>query len=153
WSVPLEPAFGMAIMAPRQLGDYLFAGGNGDKAVLLKLAADKPAVTEVWRGTAKTAVYPVNSTPFLEDGTIYGVCTKGQLRGVKLETGERLWETFAPVAGGDRVAQAGTVFLVKNGGRFFLLSETGDLILAKLSPKGYEEVSRCKLLEPTGDGF
>ena len=50
WSVPLEPNYGMAIMAPRQSGDYLFAGGIGCKAVLLKLAADKPAAEEVWRG-------------------------------------------------------------------------------------------------------
>ena len=40
-------------------------------------------------------------------------------------------------------------FLVKNGDRFFLFNEKGDLIIAKLSPKGYEETSRAHLLEPT----
>jgi len=38
---------------------------------------------------------------------------------------------------------------VKNGDRYFLSTEAGDLIIAKLSPKGYEEVSRAHLLEPT----
>jgi hypothetical protein len=33
--------------------------------------------------------------------------------------------------------------------RFFLFNEKGDLIIAKLSPKGYDEVSRAHLLEPT----
>jgi outer membrane protein assembly factor BamB len=152
WSVPLEPSYGMAIMAPRQWKDYLFAGGIGDQAVLLKLAADRPAAQEVWRGKPKTALYPVNSTPFLEDGYIYGVDQPGQLRCVKLQTGERLWETSAPTSG-ERLAPTGTAFLVKNGDRFVLMSETGDLILARLTPKGYEEVSRAKILEPTGDGF
>ena len=46
-------------------------------------------------------------------------------------------------------AGSGTAFLVKNGDRFFLFAETGDLIIAKLSPKGYEEISRAKILEPT----
>ena len=38
---------------------------------------------------------------------------------------------------------------MKNGTRFFLSNEKGDLIIARLSPKGYEEISRAHLLEPT----
>jgi hypothetical protein len=34
-----------------------------------------------------------------------------------------------------------------------LFSETGHLIVAKLSPEKYEEVSRWKMLEPTGATF
>jgi len=152
WSVPLAPDYSMSIMAPRKLGDYLYAGGIDKKAVLLKLAADRPAAEVVWRGSKDTAVYPINGTPFLEDGYIYGVCTESQLRCVKLATGERLWETTEPTIGQKR-GRAGTAFLVKNGDRFFLFSETGELIIAKLSPKGYEEIGRSKLLEPTGVVF
>ena len=154
WSFELPSNQGMSIMTPRQSGDYLFAGGMLNKAVLLKLSPDKPAAEEVWRGTASTGVYPVNSTPFIEDGIIYGVDQQGQFRAVKLETGERLWETFAPTTNLPREkSNAGTAFLVKNGDRFFLFSESGDLIVAKLSPKGYEEISRCKLLAPTNEAF
>ena len=42
---------------------------------------------------------------------------------------------------------------VKNGDRFYLLSETGELAVARMSPAGYEEVSRAKVLEPTGPAF
>ena len=56
WSVPLEPQYGMSIMAPRRAGDYLFAGGIGWKAALLKLASDKPAAELVWNGKKDTAV-------------------------------------------------------------------------------------------------
>jgi outer membrane protein assembly factor BamB len=154
WSVPLKPIYGMAIMAPRKWKDYLFAGGNGGQAVLLKLAANKPAAEVVWRGKPKTAVYPINSPPFIEDGYIYGVDQLGQLRGVELKTGKRLWETFKPTTGkGGRMSATGTAFLVKNGKRFVLMSETGHLILAKLSSKGYEEISRAKILEPTNTAF
>ncbi len=45
---------------------------------------------------------------------------------------------------------SGTAFLVKSGDRFFITSETGHLIIARLSPQGYEEISRWKMLEPTG---
>jgi outer membrane protein assembly factor BamB len=152
WSVPLEPQFGMSIMTPRQAGDYLFAGGIGNAAALLRLAKDKPDAEVVWRGKKDIAVYPVNATPFIDNGTLYGVDTESQLRGVKLETGERLWETMDATLG-DKKGRAGTAFLVKNGDRYFLASETGHLIIAKLTPKGYEEVSRWKMLEPTGRAF
>jgi hypothetical protein len=67
----------MSIMTPRKSGDYLFAGGMMNKAVLLNLSRDKPSAEEVWRGTARTGVYPINSTPFIEDGIIYGVDQQG----------------------------------------------------------------------------
>jgi hypothetical protein len=76
----------------------------------------------------------------------------GQLRCVKVETGERLWESVAPTTG-NRPASSATAFLVKNSDRFVIMSDTGHLIMARLSPKGYEEISRAKILEPTGSGF
>ena len=41
----------------------------------------------------------------------------------------------------------------KNGDRYFLFSETGDLIIAKLTKEAYEEISRAHILEPTGEAF
>jgi len=153
WSVPLEPKYGMSISTPRKLDDYLFASGIGEIGALLKLGTDKPGADVVWRGKRDTAVYCANSTPFLENGTIYGCdCMTGAFRAVKLDTGERLWETFAPTTGKNR-GPHGTAFIVKNGDRFFLMSETGQLIIARLTPKAFEETGRAKLLEPTGVAF
>jgi outer membrane protein assembly factor BamB len=152
WTVPLTPDYGMSIMAPQQFGDLLFVGGVGTQAVLLRLAADGASVEEVWRGTRDTALYPVCATPLIADGYLYGCCNRGEFRGVKLETGERLWDTYAPTTGADR-GNSGTAFLVKNDEVYFLMSETGHLIIARLNPEGYEELGRAKLLEPTGDAF
>jgi len=33
--------------------------------------------------------------------------------------------------------------------RFFLHNEQGELLIAKLTPAGYQEISRAKLVEPT----
>jgi outer membrane protein assembly factor BamB len=153
WSVPLAPAYDMSIMAPQKLGEHLFAGGNGGVSVLLKLAADKPAATEVWRGTKKTSVGPINMTPFLEEGVIYGVDQPGQLVAAEIGTGKRLWESRQPVRGDKGRSDCGTAFLVKNGDRFVIFNELGELLLARLTPKGYEEVSRAKIVEPTSVAF
>ena len=37
----------------------------------------------------------------------------------------------------------------KHEDRYFLFNEQGDLIIAKLSPNGYEEVSRAHIIDPT----
>ncbi|MBI3407749.1 MAG: PQQ-like beta-propeller repeat protein [Planctomycetes bacterium] len=152
WSVPLASAGGMSIATPRQLGNYLFVTGITVKAVLLKLSSDKPGAEVVWRGTPKMAVYPVNMTPFLENGHIYAVDSTGEFRCVAMEKGERIWDSFAPSTGSGK-ANSATAFVVKNGDRFFIASETGDLIIAKLSPQKYEEISRWKMLEPASEAF
>jgi outer membrane protein assembly factor BamB len=150
WEIPLKPNYGMSISAPRLSGDYLFAGGIGNVCACIKLSPDRPAAEVVWRGDRDTGVYPANSTPHLENDIIYACdCQVGSLRAVQLTDGKRLWETFGPTTGRGRGSH-GTAFLVKQGDRFFLFSETGHLILARLSPTGYEEIGRVKILEPTG---
>ncbi len=171
WTVGLEPMYGMSIMGPRQHGDRLFAGGIGTSTVL-KLDKDKPAVTVLWKEAAdkggakmpkERGLYPVNMTPFVDAGTIYGADQPGMFRAVELETGKKLWFSYVPVINKDEAedfkgAASGTAFVVKNGDRYFLFAETGDLIIAKLTPnpnpkEGYKELSRTKLLEPTGAAF
>jgi outer membrane protein assembly factor BamB len=151
WSVTVRPSFGMSIMSPRKSGDYLFAGGIIGVCACLDLGGEKPSAKVAWRGKRDTGLYPVNMSPFIEGDTIYGVDQPGQLRAVDLKTGKRLWETFKPVRG--EQVNAGTAFLVKNGDRFFIFNEKGELIIARLRRKGYEEVDRCKLLDPAGTAF
>jgi hypothetical protein len=46
-------------------------------------------------------------------------------------------------------AMYGTAFFVKNGDRYFINNDRGELVTARLSPKGFTEISRTKLIEPT----
>lgn len=154
WTVPLKPNYGMSITVPRKIGSLLFASGIGRVGVMYQLNDSQPGLKPLWKGTTKSAVYSANSTPFLDDGMIYGAdCHNGTLIAARIEDGERLWETQAPTSGGNRRAGHGTAYLVKHRDRYFLFSETGDLILAKLSPESYKEISRFHVLEPTNDAF
>jgi outer membrane protein assembly factor BamB len=162
WSQPLKPAYGMSIMAPRvattSQGQVLFASGIGRVGALYTLAADKPGASIAWRGDPKSAMYCANSTPFIKDETLYGCdCETGFLTAVDLATGRRLWETGVPTLG-DRRGRHGTAFLVRQGDaaaddRTWLFSETGDLILARLTPTAYEELGRAHLVAPTNECF
>ncbi|HEY2785972.1 MAG TPA: PQQ-binding-like beta-propeller repeat protein [Fimbriiglobus sp.] len=167
WTFPIKPNSGMSIMAPRQSGDFLYAGGNGGAQIVLKLASDKPDATLVWQQAAVAmgmkagakGIAPINMTPFADDGVLYGVDQTGMMRAFKVATGDRLWWSFKPVLGKDEEesynrAAVGTAFIVKNGDRYFLFADNADLIIAKLTPKGYEEISRAKLkLDLTHNAF
>jgi outer membrane protein assembly factor BamB len=148
WTQEIKASFGMAIAAPRRMGDYLFATSYRGHALMLELGRDKPTAKLLWKAGRNTGLYSCHATPFLEGGYIYGVCSMGEYRCVRAKDGKRMWESLKPV-GGEK-ANWGTVFQVKNGERFFLFNELGELIIARLSPEGYTEVSRSKLLAPTG---
>jgi outer membrane protein assembly factor BamB len=156
WFEPLATAYSMAIMAPRQGGEFLFAGGHNGKSAGWKLDATKPAVTKAWQSSRTLGLAPVSGTPFVEDGVAYGIDGSGVFRAMRLATGERLWATARPVNGQDgenRGAIEGATFVTKNGDRFFLFGENGDLVIARLSPEKYDEISRAKLLDPVGVGL
>jgi hypothetical protein len=76
------------------------------------------------------------------------VCSYGQLRCLKAQTGERVWETFAPTTGEAGPARCANAFVIPNGTRYFLFNETGDLVIANLTPQGYQEISRAHLIDP-----
>jgi len=156
WSHPLKPQYGMSIATPRLEGDLLYAAGMGDTGAAYRITAGadgKPQAEPVWTGTGRTGVYPANSTPFIEDGVIYGCNVRpGTFVAADLNTGERLWETTELITG-DRPAPHATAFIVKNGNRFVLFTETGDLVFVNLSRAGFREISRAHVIEPTGDAF
>jgi outer membrane protein assembly factor BamB len=157
WSQPFpgrEPTRpGITVSTPVQAGDLLFLTSPHHGSLMLKLAADRPAATLLWRSKETSridktdALHALMGTPVLAGGHVYGVCSFGELRCLNAATGERLWQSYNATAG--RKALFATAFLVRQGERFWIFNDAGDLILARLSPKGYEEIGRAHLLEPT----
>ena len=71
---------------------------------------------------------------------------------VELPSGERLWETPAPLAE-ERPVGSGTAFIVRQADRYWLFTEQGDLIIAHLTPEGFTEIDRAHVIEPTNVAF
>ena len=151
WTEPWKLNYGMSIATPRQVDNRLFLTCFYNGSMMLRFDSGKDAPTVVWK-TEKmserntTHLNCTMSTPFIENGYIYGACSYGQYRCLKADTGERIWETYAPTSG--KSERWGNCFTVKNGNRVFLFSEKGDLIIARLSPQGYDEVSRAHVIDP-----
>jgi outer membrane protein assembly factor BamB len=151
WTYPLTRAVqaGMTIPTPRKVGDKLFLTSFYNGSLMLRVDSDKPSL--VWASQKVSekdtdGLHSVFATPLIENGYIYSPCSYGQFRCLNADTGERIWETFEPTTG--KSERWGNAFIVKNGDRSFLFNEKGDLIIAKLSPEKYEEISRAHLIDP-----
>ncbi|AWM37409.1 Quinoprotein ethanol dehydrogenase precursor [Gemmata obscuriglobus] len=151
WTTPYNADNTSIIMTPVRSGDYLFVGGYRTKNLMLKLTADKPGVEVVFKDKKGAGLSPVNVQPFVQDGVIYGHDEGGALMAVAVPSGKRLWDSPGPLSGDPRGSD--TSFIVKNGDRFFFFAESGELVIGKLTEKGYEEVDRAKVIEQTGAAF
>jgi outer membrane protein assembly factor BamB len=140
----------VTIALPRLEGDKLFLTCFYQGSLLLQLAPEGPRIVWNRRSTSdevmNDGLHTILGTPLFKEGYIYGVCGFGELRCLDARTGDRKWETYA--ATGGHKAFFGNAFLTSHEDRTFLWNDQGELIIARLKPAGYEEISRAKLLEP-----
>lgn len=158
-----------------KLGDLLLVSDAWNGTTVVKLGCDPetdtPTADPLWRrgggrsARGKDVLHVVMAPPIVRDGHIYGVHVGGQLRCLDALTGNAMWETTAPTHGGEDAVLWSTAFIVPHEPptpaeankalgdappfRAFLANELGELILAEMSPKGYREISRAKLIQPT----
>ncbi len=153
WRLPFKPSrMVINVASPVVHDDRLLVTSFYDGAMMARLDPKKLEAAELWRKRGpdeqKTqAIQPIISTPYFDGENIYGVDSYGQLRCLDAKTGERIWESVDAVP----KARWATIHFIRNGERVFLFNERGELIIATLSPSGYREISRAKLIEPTTD--
>ncbi len=151
WTTPFNADSGCLVMTPVRAGEHVFVGGYHGKSMLLKLTADKPGAEVVWKDKKGLGLSPINVQPFLVENVLYGFDDESGMYAVELPSGKRLWNSNGPL--GDEPKGSDTAFIVKHGDRFFFFAETGHLVIGKLTPKGYEEIDRAKVLEQTNAAF
>ena len=151
WQYPFPPARMIHnISTPVFENNRIFVSGFFDGSLLLKVHPDKLAVEKLWqrRGPSEKKTDSLHcciSTPILEGDCIYGVDSYGELRCLDLHTGDRIWESLRAVPTG----RWANIHMVRHGKDVWMFNERGELIIARLSPGGYHEISRAKLIEPT----
>jgi hypothetical protein len=126
---------------------------------MLKVHADGPP-NVVWKSKSRgerpgksDGIHSIMPTSYVVGEHIYGVSSYGELLCQEAATGRTAWSTRRPTVGtatGEgKEVRWGNAFLTPADGKWFLFNEQGELIVAKLSPAGYEELDRAKLLAPT----
>lgn len=151
WTYPFAPRK-MVINVPTPVveGDRLFLTGFYDGSLMLRLAADELRVERIWRRRGLSemhtdALHAMIATPYIEGDYVYGVDSYGELRCLQAETGDRVWEDLTATPR----ARWSNIHMVRNGRRMWMFNERGELIICTLSPQGFHEISRTKLIRPT----
>jgi outer membrane protein assembly factor BamB len=154
WSQPFLVKANLTVPTPRQDGDLLFLTSFYNGAMMLEFRDGKPRV--LWRSEVASempertdTLNSIIPTPFLKDGHIYGMCSYGEMRCLRARDGKRVWMSLKPAEVPDESVRWANAFLIAQGDRFFLPNEKGDLIIARMTPQGYEEIDRAHILDPT----
>ena len=145
---PINMPIGVA--TPIVHENMLFVTSFYDGALMLRLSQDEIDAEEVWRVRGRSeqeteALHSIISTPVWIGDYIYGVDSYGEFRCLEASTGRRVWEDLSATP----KARWSTIHFVQNGERTWMFNERGELILARLSPDGFREIGRSKLLAPT----
>lgn len=148
----VQPA-ATTIVTPRIIGNRYFVSEYYKGSLLLEIQSHPPGVSEIYRTYKedpenKNCLNALMTTPVIKDGYVYGVDGEGEFRCVKFDKSELVWKNTEIFV--KNPALFGTLFIVENEGRYLMFSDEGELILAKLSPAGFEEIDRTKILDPTG---
>jgi outer membrane protein assembly factor BamB len=153
WRFPFKPKnMPIGIATPLFHDNKLFVTSFYDGSLMLNVDPNSMNVSKAWSACGENeqqteALHSIISTPIWLDDHIYGVDSYGEFRCINADTGERIWEdaTATPKA------RWSTIHFVKNGDRIWMFNERGELIISTLSPGGFKEIDRAKILEPTTD--
>ena len=151
WRIPFPPSrMPIGIATPVLHDNQLYVTSFYDGSLMLKLSSDSATATKVWqeRGPSERdtrALHSIISTPIRLGDYIYGVDSYGELRCLEASTGKRIWEDLSAVP----KIRWGTIHFVQNGERTFMFNDRGELLIGQLSPGGFKEIDRTKLIDPT----
>jgi outer membrane protein assembly factor BamB len=151
--ISLDPASGKIYWRERMKTDNVVAtpvyrdhllliGG-----MMLKLSADKPEASILWPDTKAAGARTLSntSTALILGDHVYSAKSSGELVCLDAKTGKQVWQN-------DKVTDlknGASIHLTPAGDAVFLYTDRGELIRAELTPKGYKENSRARLVEPT----
>lgn len=165
WLAALEPATGQVLwrepyQAARMIlnvadpvldesGTKLFLSAFYDGSHLYALNPDGAAPGLLWRRKGPSerrtdALHSIIMTPLVRDGHVYGIDSHGEMRCLRLADGERVWEDTSLLANG----RWATAHFVQNGDRTWITTEKGEIVIARLTPRGFERLSSATFITP-----
>ena len=146
WAVPFEVTYGTSIATPIfQEGTVLVSGYyEGSKAI--RLGPSPPGAEVAWQD--RLNLRALMSQPLARRGHAYLLDRRHGLTCLELKTGKKVWDDGHRSTPKGRNPQATLVWLGETG-RALILNSDGELILASLTPAGYQEHGRAGIIGPT----
>jgi outer membrane protein assembly factor BamB len=142
WREQLRTPGDQAVSTPFFSDDRLLIGG-----LMLKLDRDKPAASVLWpeARAASRRILSNTSTALVQGDYVFSAKTSGELVCLETGTGRQVWQNDTVTS----LKNGSSIHLTPNGDSVLLFTDQGNLIRARLSAKGYQELGRVPLLKPT----
>lgn len=147
WRHAYQTPYECNIATPIAVGGNVFiSSGENHGSALLKLlrSGDAFEATEVWASNGPSSVMRNEwQTSILHDGHLYGMDNVGgagpitHLTCIEAATGKRIW----------RQARFGKGNLIFADGTLFISTLRGELVIARATPKGYQEIGRARVFK------
>ena len=142
WRQKLATSNEYAVSTPVFDQGRLLIGG-----LMLQMDPKEPAANILWPKSSAPArrIFSHTSTALIAGDYIFTAKSSGELVCVDAKTGKQLWTT-------DKVTDlrnGASIHLTPCGDSVLLYTDRGELIRARLTEKGYEELSRASVLKPS----
>lgn len=153
WKHPYKPTR-MVINVPDPVldgtGSRIFLSAFYDGSHLFKHDIAAPPISLIWKrqGVSERntdALHCMIGTPVILGEHVYGIDSYGEFRCLSLATGDRVWTDQTLLENG----RWATAYFAQNGDRTWISTEKGELVIAHLTPKGFERISSARYMTPT----
>jgi outer membrane protein assembly factor BamB len=142
WRERLHTPGDQAVSTPVYSNRRLLVAG-----LMLKLNADTPAASVLWPETkaASKRILSNTSTALLWGDYVYSAKSTGELVCLEAGTGQQVWQTNTVTS----LKNGSSIHVTPNGDSVLLFTDQGNLIRARVSAGGYQELSRVHLIDAT----
>jgi outer membrane protein assembly factor BamB len=146
WSIPFEVTYGTAIAMPIFQEGLVLVSGYYEGSKAIRLGSDPTSASIAWED--RRNLRGLMSQPLYREGHGYLLDKRDGLVCFEMKTGKKVWDDGNRMTPKGRNPQA-TLVWTGDEDRALILNSDGDLILARLNPQGYQEVSRTNIIGAT----
>ncbi len=146
WQVPYKVTYGVSIATPIVVGDLVFVSGYWEGGRAIRLGRSLAEAKLAWK--ENRYLRGLMSQPLYRDGYAYLLDKRHGLVCFELATGKRLWTDRNRLTPRERNPQATLVWLGQSD-QILALNARGELVHARLTPQGYDELQRVPLVGET----
>ncbi|MBA61417.1 MAG: hypothetical protein CMJ76_03535 [Planctomycetaceae bacterium] len=146
WKIPYEVTYGVSIATPIYQQGHILVCGYWEGSKLIKVSDDLKTAKLVWE--ENKYLRGLMSQPLYRENHVYLLDKQHGLVCFNLITGKVVWTDNNQLTPRGRNPQASLVW-INNSSNAVCLNAEGELVVTSLTVKGYNEISRHKIIDFT----
>ncbi len=146
WRIPYKVTYGVSIAMPLVVDDWVFVSGYWEGSKAIRLGKTVQQAELAWE--ENRYLRGLMAQPLYKDGYGYLLDKRHGLICFELATGKKIWSDNHRLTPRERNPQATMVWLGKTD-HILALNARGELVHARLTPRGYEEFDRAPIVGKT----